>query len=393
MKKDKITFQKGLYNLNEEDNFNFQLNRVVMWNDGDLEDIKKIANKIKDSTTWKEELIEIGNQAVNQGRIKEAIAYYRMSEFFMYDGDPDKVKYYKLATDMFYDYYKEYFEDGTVIQYEVPYEGVKLPVLYTKAVGEKKDTILLHGGNDSYMEELFFPMLYFAEKGFDVYLFEGPGQGGVMRTQGKHFTYKWEKPVTTVLDYLGIGDITIIGASLGGMLAPRAAAYEKRIKRVIAWSIFPNFFLVALGTVPYLLKKLVKMLMNFGVAPILNLIFNMEAKKDPTVDWAIKHGMYAYNAKSPYEYLVKLNQFQIMDVGHLIDQDVLVLGANQDHFINYKLFKEELDSLSNVRSLTFRLFTEKESASNHCNMGNTKLTLDTMINWIKMTKESAKEFV
>ncbi|WMJ81719.1 alpha/beta fold hydrolase [Clostridium sp. MB40-C1] len=393
MKKDKITFQKGLYNLNKEDNFNFQLNRIVMWNEGDLEDIKKIASKIKDSTTWKEELIKIGNQAVSQERIKEAIAYYRMSEFFMYDGDPDKIKYYKLATDMFYDYYKEYFEDGTVIQYEVPYEGVKLPVLYTKAVGEKKDTILLHGGNDSYMEELFFPMLYFAEKGFDVYLFEGPGQGGVMRTQGKHFTYRWEKPVTTVLDYLGIDDITIIGASLGGMLAPRAAAYEKRIKRVIAWSIFPNFFLVALGTVPYLLKKLVKMLMNFGVAPIFNWIFNMEAKKDPTVDWAIKHGMYAYNAKSPYEYLVKLNQFQIMDVGHLIDQDVLVLGANQDHFIDYKLFKEELDSLSNVRSLTFRLFTEKESASNHCNMGNTKLTLDTMINWIKMTKESAKEFV
>lgn len=90
-------------------------------------------------------------------------------------------------------------------------------------------------------QEFFFPMLYLAENGFTVYLFVGPGQGGVMRVQGKHFTHKWEKPVKTVLDYFKLDDVTIIGASLGGMLAPRAAAFEKRIKRVIAWSIFPNF--------------------------------------------------------------------------------------------------------------------------------------------------------
>ncbi|EJO5347264.1 alpha/beta fold hydrolase [Clostridium botulinum] len=386
MKKDKITFKKGVYSLNKEPNFNFQLNRVLMWNEGDLEDVKKIAYKIKNSETWKKELISIGNKAINEGKIKEAIAYYRMSEFFMYDKDPDKLKYYRLASDMFYDYYKEYFDDETVIKYEVPYEEVKLPVLYAKAVGEKKDTILLHGGNDSYMEELFFVMLYFAENGFDVYLFEGPGQGDVMRTQGKHFTYKWENPVTTVIDYFGLQDITIIGASLGGMLAPRAAAYEKRIKRVIAWSIFPNFLSVVLSTMHPTQQKVLKLLMKLHAVPIVNLLFNIVAKKDATIEWGIKHGMYAYNAKSPYDYLVKLNKFQIEDIGNLIDQDVLVIGANEDHFINYKIFKKELDCLSNVRSLTFRLFTNKESASNHCNMGNTKLVLDTIIGWIEQIK-------
>jgi len=387
MKKDKIIFSKGLYNLNNQPNFNYQLNRVIMWNDGSLDDINKIASKISDNASWKKELIGIGNQAKNEGRIKEAIAYYRMSEFFMYDGDSDKKKYYKLATDMFYEYYKEYFEDGTVIRYEVPYENVNLPVLYAKAVGNKKDTILLHGGNDSYMEELFFPMLYFSEQGFDVYLFEGPGQGGVMRIQGKHFTYEWEKPVTAILDYLKIDNVTIIGASLGGMLAPRAAAYEKRIKRVIAWSIFPNFFSIVLSMIPPSFQTIVKTLVKFHATSIINLIFKMKAKKDPTIDWGLKHGMYAYNAKSPYEYVAKLNKFQMVNVGHLINQDVLVIGANKDHFVDYKLFREELDALNNVHSLTFRLFTEKECASNHCNTGNTKLILDTMINWIQLIKQ------
>ncbi|WP_051986385.1 hypothetical protein [Clostridium amazonitimonense] len=136
----------------------------------------------------------------------------------------------------------------------------------------------------------------------------------------------------------------------------------------------------------YKWEKPVKLLMKLHAAPIINLMFNLGAKSDTTVDWGIKHGMYAYNAKSPYEYAVKLNEFQIEDVGYLIDQDVLIIGANKDHFINYKIFKDELDCLGNVRSLTFRLFTEKESACNHCNMGNTKLTLDTMINWIEQIK-------
>ncbi|KGM97850.1 lysophospholipase [Clostridium novyi A str. 4552] len=383
MKKDKITFSKGLYNLNKDPNFNFQLNRIVMWNEGSIDDINKISHEINDSKTWKMKLIDIGNKAIEEKRIKEAIAYYRMSEFFMYDGDPDKLKYYNLATNMFYDYYKEYFDHKTVVKYEVPYDDVKLPVLYTKAVGKKKDTIILHGGNDSYMEELFFVMIYFANNGFDVYLFEGPGQGDVMRNQGKHFTYKWEEPVTTVLNYFNLNKVTIIGASLGGMLAPRAAAYEKRIRKVIAWSIFPNFFSVVLSTSSYYEQKIFRLLMKFHMAPIINLIFKVITKKDSTADWGIKHGMYAYNAKSPYDYALKLDQFKINDIGHLIDQDVLVIGASKDHFINYKLFKEELDCLSNVKSLTFRLFTEKESASNHCNMGNTKLVLDTMINWIE----------
>ena len=30
-------------------------------------------------------------------------------------------------------------------------------------------------------------------------MFEGPGQGGVMRLQGMHFTHEWEKPVKAVI--------------------------------------------------------------------------------------------------------------------------------------------------------------------------------------------------
>ena len=42
-------FKKGVYKLNEQSNFDFQLNRVVMWDGGDLEEIKAVGSKIKTS--------------------------------------------------------------------------------------------------------------------------------------------------------------------------------------------------------------------------------------------------------------------------------------------------------------------------------------------------------
>ncbi len=390
MKDRGIEFKTGSYELNSQSNFNFQLNRTVMWDGGDLEDIKRIAGEIRDSASWKRELTAIGDKPISEQRVKEAIAYYRMSEFFMYDGDPDKEKYYRLATRLFYEYYKDYFEDGTVVRCQVPFEGIVLPVMYAKAKGRKKDTVLLHGGNDSYFEEFFHPMLYLAENGFDVYLFEGPGQGGVMRIQGKHFTYEWEKPVKAILDFFGLEDVTIIGASLGGMLAPRAAAFEKRVRRVIAWSVFTNFRDILISTQPPKLQKLLKILFKLRFAFIVNSALNRKLKKgDELVKWGLLHGMYAYEAKTPYEYFNKMNKYQMLDIAPLIEQDVLVMGANRDHFIDYRIVGEEIKALKNVKSLTVRIFTDKENAGAHCNVGNAKLAFDTMMSWIEGVKGRA----
>lgn len=183
-------------------------------------------------------------------------------------------------------HYEEYFNSGHVERLSIPYEGVSLPVLHVNAVGEKKDTILLHGGNDSYFEEFFFPMLYFAENGFEVYLFEGPDQGGVLLEQGKHFTYQWEKPVKVVLDTLELENVTIIGVSLGGMLVPRAAAFDKRISRVIGWSVFLNFLSAALYDVLKLLRGMMKWMIIHNFKCIINFtlkkIMKREHKNDET---------------------------------------------------------------------------------------------------------------
>ena len=388
-----VRLKKGIYKLNTERNFDYQLNRVINWDGGRIEDVKPIADRIRTSSDWKRELITLGDIAMEEGRKENAIAYYRMSEFFMVDGDPDKKAYYEKATKLFYEYYADYFEgdDPRIEKLTVPYENVKLPVMHVVPKGKNRGTILLHGGNDSYFEEFLFTVLYLQEQGFEVYMFEGPGQGGVMRLQGMHFTHEWEKPVKAVLDYFGLSDVTIIGISLGGYLAPRAAAFDKRISKVVAWSVFPCFQDVIVGMQKPAVQKMFYLFMKLHARPLINLVFGKKAKKEPVIDWGIKHGCYAYEAKDAYGYAKKLKLYDMEPVADRITQDILIIGANQDHFIDYRLIGREINMLKNVKSLTFRLFTDKENAQNHCNVGNGKIVLDTICNWIQSIDAEAME--
>jgi pimeloyl-ACP methyl ester carboxylesterase len=383
----KVNFKTGSFDFHPIPNFNFQLNRTYAWSNGDLEEIKRVAKKITNAETWVIEMTRIAEKALQEERIEQAIAYFRMAEFFMYDGDPNKIKTYDQAIELFYSYYSELFKSGIVQRDWVPFGSASLPILHAEPEnGKTVDTILLHGGYDSYMEEFLQMMLYLRENGFAVYLFEGPGQGGVLRKQGLPFTREWEKPVKAILDFYKLRDITIIGLSLGAILAPRAAAFESRIQRVVAWSLLNNFFEGIMSTRPKGLQRLIKFLMQNKWQAIVNDIMKKQMRKDPLAEWGINHGMHSMGVQTPYEYLAKANQFNYVDVGGKITQDFLLLGADRDHFIPVEPYKSTIDCLQNVKSLTYRLFTEKEQAGNHCNAGNPKLALDTVISWIHLIK-------
>jgi hypothetical protein len=63
--------------------------------------------------------------------------------------------------------------------------------------------------------------------------FDGPGRGGALR-QGIYFEHAWEKQAKAVLDYFELEAVDWLGASCGGYLAIRAAAFEPQIKHIIS---------------------------------------------------------------------------------------------------------------------------------------------------------------
>ena len=61
----------------------------------------------------------------------------------------------------------------------------------------------------------------------------------------------------------------------------------------------------------------------------------------------------------------------------------LLLSGENDHFIPIKMHNKQIKALVNAETISDRIFTKKESAQNHCQIGNIALLLDVIINWLK----------
>ena len=122
---------------------------------------------------------------------------------------------------------------------EVPYEGKKLAGILRKPAGVAKPPVVVMAvGLDSTKEETDAYEMPFLARGMATLVFEGPGQGEAQYDFPIRGDY--EVPVKAVLDYvetrkdLDTARIGMWGVSLGGYYAPRATAFETRIKACIA---------------------------------------------------------------------------------------------------------------------------------------------------------------
>jgi alpha-beta hydrolase superfamily lysophospholipase len=88
---------------------------------------------------------------------------------------------------------------------------------------------------------VLFGAIEIANRGIHVLAIDGPGQGEALRLQRIPSRYDYEVPATAALDYLcGRGDVdadrvAVMGFSMGGYYAPRAAAMQPRFAACVAW--------------------------------------------------------------------------------------------------------------------------------------------------------------
>ncbi len=377
-------FKIGTYSLHDEPNINYQLNRIVNLDGGDLSEVKKIAANIKTLADWKSELMNSARSEENKGNIERAMAYYRMAEFYMSSTDPDKKRAYNNFLTIFEKLHAEEFNSGEIVLRDVPYKEKHLTVMHlpTKIKGCKKNPIVISLGFDAYAEEIYGLSNFFRNAGYEVYVMEGPGQGRTLHHNYIPMEYNWEEPVAAVLDHLELIDITLIGLSMGGYLSLRAAAFEKRISRVIAYNIFYDVFEVNISRRGKFLEYMVKILIPLGASPIINLVAKLKMSKDTYVKWGLEQGMFVTGTTTPYGYLKTIRKFTMKGVSHLLNQDVLLTAGMEDHFVPVDMFYRQIAEVVNARSITGRVFTRHESAENHCQVGNLKLVLDYMLAWI-----------
>lgn len=357
-------------------NMNFQMNRVLTHGTEACrrEELLEIAPKLQrfDPKAWFEQWNMLARRAEAEGRLMHAAYYHRMSEFFLPEGAPEKANAYEDFSRCFYAATK----DEKLEVFTIPYEGASLSAIRL-AADNPKGVIVLHGGFDSFIEELYLYVRSFRAAGYTVIMFEGPGQGRPLQA-GLKMTHEWEKPVAAVLDFFELEGVTLIGVSLGGYLALRAAAYEPRIQHVVAWNVIwdalrgfnrdkPERFFAAIRN---------------GRKLMINAMAAVVRKLDDTVDWLITHGMYVTGAETPFDHLHEFTKYQTKDLSPLIEQDVLLLAGENDHFVPVEFLELQKAALTSARSVRARLFTAEEGGDQHCQVGRIDLATDEILDWL-----------
>ena len=385
-----MIFPIGYYNLHPDVSMNFQMNRLYgcVGEPEMLAEMRAVAPRISNYADWKREFVALAERAFKNGHLLRSGFYWRSAEFFMMVDDPDR----KSAREKFLGVVRSVYEAELGERQAVPYADGDIRGLlpaYRFKPPRAKGTIVLFGGFDSYIEELTSVFVYLRDAGYDVIAFEGPGQGGALDESGLVMTAEWHKPVSAVLDHFALERVTLIGMSLGGCLVMRAAAFEPRVARVIAYDVLTSFQEVNLGQTRPAIRAVLKTLLWLRAATIVNLLVGRVAKTNPVVEWGIQQGMHVTGTNSAFEYLQSVAQFETMDVSASISQDVLLLAGSEDHYVPIGQWYRQIALLNNARSITARLFTRSESAQNHCQVGNFGLALRTIVNWLDETPGGA----
>ncbi|MBN1762896.1 MAG: hypothetical protein JW878_07480 [Methanomicrobia archaeon] len=125
---------------------------------------------------------------------------------------------------------------------------------------------------------------------------------------------------------------------MGGYLCLRAAAFEPRIQRVIAWSVVYDWMQAV--------KKYVKRVTEwfFKHSGALEKVINLKMKVDPYHRYVAQQWMYITKEATPVKaarHILAMNAANLHS--ELVTPDVLILTGEEDAFAPLKLHYKQLE--------------------------------------------------
>jgi pimeloyl-ACP methyl ester carboxylesterase len=363
--------------------FDFQINRILTYGSEscNLNDFKNDVNKITDFNSWYIFWKDLAFKAEKENRYLHSAYYFRLAEFFL-NNSPEKESMYNNSIKNFY---KIIDKDKNISKENVPYKGTFMKTLVFKQKNPKGN-IIVFGGYDSFIEEFYIAIKELQKIEYDIYLFEGPGQGQTLKN-GLTFEPYWEKPIGAILDYYNLENVSVIGISWGGYLALRSAAFDERIKNVVAYDVLYDGFDCMINPFPKVLKMMVKLLFILNAKTLFNKLIEEIMQKILLLKWAINHGKYITGTNDAYDFYNHLKKHTLKGILGNIKCNVLLLAGEKDHYIPKNHYSILMKGIKNAKSINGKMFTEKEGGEEHCQIGNHKLAINYIMDWINKNQD------
>ncbi len=333
-----------------------------------------------------------GHDVTARDGLLRASNYYRNADFFLH-GNPDDPRIRAAHTNSVVAFQEAAARmPYPLIPVEIPFEGTTLHGYYYRAPGEgRTPVVVMHNGFDGSVEEMhFFGAAAAVERGYDVLSFDGPGQPSARLNDGLVFRPDWENVVTPVIDWLlearaadvDPAKIALLGISMGGVLAPRAAAFEHRLAALMVVDGVYDLGDVSTRPLP-IPRPEADALLRAADAPELDTALEESMQSEPTARWAFTHGMYAMGVDTPRKFLASYLDYSVASgLAEQITAPVLVADAEHDLF-----FQGQAEKLYEHITAPKKLlrFTTAEGAGAHCQTGAQRLAFGRIYDWLDDT--------
>ena len=262
--------------------------------------------------------------------------------------------------------------DRPVTEVRIPYEETTLRG-YLGAPdrsGERRPTLLFPCGYDSTAEAGWANVPPAVQRGYNVLVFEGPGQGEALFSQRLYFRADYEAVLAPVLDWLLArpevdgARVALIGRSFAGYLAPRGAAFETRLAALVCDPAQPD-----MGA------RLPRGVIG-KVAPAV-----VRAQSRINADRREFFGarMAAHGVTSIDEYFAELRRYTMLAHAGGISCPTLIVEAEHDFAGGSG--RQLLDALRGPADLVN--LTEAQGADGHCGGLGQELWAEAVYGWLR----------
>jgi alpha-beta hydrolase superfamily lysophospholipase len=312
--------------------------------------------RLADADTTRNHLLAAGRKYLRAG------LYFLLAERMLTHKSPRRVEAYKRGIAL-YRRGLEYRRDP--VEYiEVPYEGKVLPAIFSKAPGDGRKPCILHFDGLDLMKEIIYAAVAdeFRRRGVSLLIVDHPGVGGALRLHDLHSGPDTERPAAACVDYLQTRTdidperIGVMALSLGGYYAPRAAAFEKRLKCCVAWGA----------------------IFDYGTAAAERLIDKGEA---PVPAYA-EHLHWVFGTKTQDELLKVVRQMTLEGVADKIECPLLVVHGENDRQVPLWHATKTIETATACRDKELKIFSIADGGSEHCGADNNTMVVDYMADWV-----------